>query len=538
MYKVLFADDEAQIREAIRENIPWEELGFSFMGACENGKQAMELLEAGQSDLLLTDIHMPLVDGMELIRFVYENYPDTKVIILSGCESFAYAKQALKYQVLEYLLKPVDFSELVETLTRVKRMFDEKKESRNDMRKIRSAYVSSLPMIQSSYLHHILFGVTNHLKLTDKEKEFRSTLQAECYNIAIVEADSLEPFTGLYEDVKDELALFAIYNIVEEIVTGKGCGIVFETPSEQTAILFMGDNPWELKKVRQEILPEIQRAIRQFLEIRVTIAVGKTVSSLEELSDSYEDTKIALEHRFMLGGNRIIEAEDYGGGDGSSEVVDVFGMAEKIAGAIRRNQETEIVKLAEEFNIQLKECYVDKNRSIVYTQNLVLFVFSLLPIEEKAAKKIRAGEQQFLDRIYETDDLDELSGRTKKFLLYIAECIFHNKDSYCRSQAMLALEYIEKNYADSDVTLNSVCSALAMSTSYFSAVFKNYTGETFVEALTKKRIEKAKALLEQSGKRTYEIAELVGFGDAHYFSVTFKKLTGKTPREYAKQFKK
>lgn len=102
---------------------------------------------------------------------------------------------------------------------------------------------------------------------------------------------------------------------------------------------------------------------------------------------------------------------------------------------------------------------------------------------------------------------------------------------------MLALEYIEKNYADSEVSLNSVCSALAMSTSYFSAVFKNHTGETFIEALTKKRIEKAKALLEQTGKRTYEIAELVGFSDAHYFSVAFKKATGKTPREYAKEFR-
>lgn len=102
---------------------------------------------------------------------------------------------------------------------------------------------------------------------------------------------------------------------------------------------------------------------------------------------------------------------------------------------------------------------------------------------------------------------------------------------------MLALDYIEKNYADSDVSLNSICDELAMSTSYFSSVFKHHTGETFIEALTKKRMEKARALLEQSGKRTYEIAELVGFSDAHYFSIAFKKATGKTPREYAKEFK-
>ena len=102
---------------------------------------------------------------------------------------------------------------------------------------------------------------------------------------------------------------------------------------------------------------------------------------------------------------------------------------------------------------------------------------------------------------------------------------------------MLAMDYIEKNYQDSSVTLNSVCNALAMSTSYFSSIFKSYTGETFIESLTKKRMEKAKMLLEQGNLKTYEIAEAVGYSDAHYFSISFKKAVGKTPTEYAKEFK-
>ena len=100
---------------------------------------------------------------------------------------------------------------------------------------------------------------------------------------------------------------------------------------------------------------------------------------------------------------------------------------------------------------------------------------------------------------------------------------------------MLAMDYIEKNYGDSQVSLNSVCAYLAMSTSYFSSIFKNYTGETFIEALTKKRIEKAKILLKNTQKKTYEIAAEVGYGDPHYFSSAFKKMTGMTPREYAKK---
>ena len=538
MYKVLLVDDEALIREAISENIPWEELGFSFMGACENGRQAIEVFKFEQPELLLTDINMPFVDGIELTKFVYENYPDTKVIIISGYDEFEYAKQAVRYQVLEYMLKPVTPAELIGTLTHVKKMFDEKKQSRNDMKKIRSAYMSSLPVIESRYLHHILFGITNDSKLTDKEKEFRETLKADCYNITMVEADSLEPFTGQYEDVKDELALFAIYNITAELVVRRGCGIVFQTMPEKTAILFMGDDPKELRAEMKEVLQEVREAIMKFLKIQVTIAVGKIVFALGELTDSYADTKTALEYRYMLGGNRIIESEDCEKNNGSVKAIDIFDIAGKIAGAIRRNQEKEMERLAQDFTAQMKENYIDRNRSIVYTQNLVLFVLTLLDLDKELAEEIYACEQRFLSVIYDTDNLDELTGLMLKFFYCIAEHMFLGKDSYRRNQTRLALEYIEKNYADSKVSLNSVCTALAMSTSYFSSVFKNYTGETFIEALTKKRIEKAKAFLEQSGKRTYEIAGLVGFSDAHYFSAAFKKATGKTPREYAKEFKK
>ena len=107
-----------------------------------------------------------------------------------------------------------------------------------------------------------------------------------------------------------------------------------------------------------------------------------------------------------------------------------------------------------------------------------------------------------------------------------------------KSRQARAQEYIERSYMNSDVTLNSVCTYLAMSTSYFSTMFKTHTGETFIEALTKKRMEKAKQLLENTSKCAYEVAEEVGFSDPHYFSVAFKKATGKTPTEYAKEKRK
>lgn len=535
MYKVLLVDDETLIREAISENIQWEEMGFSFMGACENGRQAMEAIEKEQPDLLLTDINMPFVDGMELTKFVYENYPDTKVIIISGFDEFEYAKNAVKYQVLEYILKPITPMEFTETLLRVKKMFDERKESQRDMKKIRSAYVSNLPMVQGRYLHNLLNGTVDYAKLDEKQEELRLNLSAGCYNTALVEGDSLEPFISQYANVKDELALFAIYNITAEIVALENCGIAFQGTDEKTAILFMGDAEESLKVKIKQILPKIHRAIEEFLQIQVTIAVGKSVARLEELPDSFAKTKSALEYKFMLGGNQTIEAEEYEEIRNSAKHIDIFEWASQIATTIRTNKIEEISQKTEQFVEQVKLSYVNKNRSFVYVQNLVLSVINLLELPEELEDEIYSQERNFMKQIYECENLDEVELRLRGTFRYICNLMSNQRDSYGKRQAMLALDYIEKNYADSSVTLNSVCTALAMSTSYFSSVFKNYTGETFIESLTKKRMEKAKILLEQGNLKTYEIAEAVGYSDAHYFSVSFKKAVGKTPTEYARE---
>ena len=365
----------------------------------------------------------------------------------------------------------------------------------------------------------------------------RLNLQASCYNTALVEGDSLEPFTKQYANVKDELALFAIYNITAEIVAGEGCGIVFQSMEEKTVIIFMGTNKKMLKEKLREVLPEIRAAIEKFLNIQVTIAVGKTVYSVEELADSFAKTKSALEYKFMLGGNQTIEAEEYAEIRNSAKRIDIFEWASRIATAIRTNKTEDIAIRTKEFVEQIKIGYVNKNRSIVYVQNLLLSVINLLDITEELEEEIYAKERAFVNEIYNFDNLDAITDSLTKIFTAISEGMSNQRDSYGKRQALLAIDYIEENYADSTVTLNSVCNALAMSTSYFSSIFKNYTGETFIEALTKKRIEKAKNLLEQTHKKTYEIAEMVGYSDAHYFSVTFKKITGKTPTEYAKEFK-
>ena len=353
-----------------------------------------------------------------------------------------------------------------------------------------------------------------------------------------MEGDNLEPFISRYENVKDELALFAIYNITAEIVAEEKVGLAFQGLDEKTVILFMGDEKELLKMRMKDVIPRIHRAIEQFLNIQTTIAVGQMVSSLEELPDSFAKTKSALEYKFMLGGNQTIDAEEYEEIRNSVKHVDVFEWASQIATAIRIHKVEDIFEKTDRFIEQIKMSYVNKNRSFVYVQNLVLSVINLLELPAELEEEIYEQERSFMNQMSRCENLDEVAKHMHQTFKFIGSVMLKQRDSYGKRQAMLALDYIEKNYADSSVTLNSVCTALAMSTSYFSSVFKNYTGETFIECLTKKRMEKAKLLLEHGNLKTYEIAEAVGYSDAHYFSISFKKTVGKTPTEYAKEVRK
>ena len=304
----------------------------------------------------------------------------------------------------------------------------------------------------------------------------RLQLNAKCYNTALVEGDSLEPFTKQYANVKDELALFAIYNITAEIVTREGCGLVFQAMDEKTVIIFMGEKKDCLKQQVKLVLPKIRDAIEEFLQIQVTIAVGKTVSTQEELADSFAKTKSALEYKFMLGGNQTIEAEEYEEIRNSAKHVDIFEWASQIATTIRTDKIEEIAQRTEQFIEQVKTSYVNKNRSFVYVQNLVLSVINLLELPEELEEEIYGQERNFMKQIYECENLDDIKARLCGTFRYICNLMSNQRDSYGKRQAMMALEYIEKNYADSTVSLNSVCTALAMSTSYFSKQFKAAVG--------------------------------------------------------------
>lgn len=537
MYRVLLVDDEVLVREAISENIRWDDLGYELAGNCQNGKEAIEFLEKNSVDVVLTDICMPFVDGMELSEFIYKNYTNINIIIFSGYDDFEYAKKAIKYNVEEYLLKPVTASELSKVLTDLKEKMDSKKMEAEKYIRLYESYNKNKLLIQSKVLDDLIKGSKT---IEENEKALRENniiLDATGYRVAIVEIDPDGDRKAQDEQMKQysSLMTFAVYNICDEILQHNKTGLACLGNDNRVFLLFKTNTPKSFEQEVKSICSELSGKILQFMKLRVTIGIGRAVNNKEDIHRSYEEAEYSMKYQYLFGESSIIDMSDIikkkeVNGDIVLEV-----MIDSLVLAIKINDKAGIDQILKQIEEAIKVALPDKNRSDLYLQQIMIALCNTLKAAEMEEYRIYSFRNQMLTDIADAKSLGKVMELLKDYSYRIGCEIEMQKNIGGKKQAMLAMDYIEKNYADPDLNLNSVCSYLSISTSRFSTIFKNITGETFMEVLIRIRMQKAKELLENTDLKNYEIAEKVGFSDPHYFSISFKKMTGKTPSEYARE---
>lgn len=533
MYKVLFVDDEILIREAVSENTPWSEAGFSLIGTAENGREAIRLMEQECPDVLLTDIRMPIMDGLELAAYVQEHFPDTKVMIISGHDEFEYAKRALKYGVSEYILKPITSQELCEELLKIKGKLDSVNNERENVKKIQRAYHDNLPMLRDLFLNKVIEGNGSRSDLSGQLAHFSIRLYGEYQSVCMVVKEDSSEFYAKYQDLNKDLIDFAIYNISHEIAEEYVQIHCFRNMNDHTVFVCSAGSEKELQELITEYGERIIMEMKKCMKTKVSILVGETVTKPFDWQQSYENAKQAEEFRFLLEDCSFIYGKDF------VMKTEYSGMKtaawnERLVLLIKTNQQEELKEAVEELFLEFREKLFERKVIFIHIQNIVLTVLITLEESEMDLGGNFEKESSFISRLSEYEHLHEIKEEFLKYCLALAKGIVGKRESVNQKQAVLALDYIEKNYMNAGMSLNTVCEYLSVSTSYFSTIFKAYTGETFIETLTRVRMEKAKKLLETTSLKNYEVALEVGYSDPHYFSSIFKKQTGKTPGEYAK----
>lgn len=505
MYKVMLVEDEVLVRESMVQNTDWHALEFERPIACGDGREAMEAYVREKPDVVITDICMPFADGLELAAFIRERDENAIIVLLTGFSEFSYAQQAIRYHVNDYLLKPVSPKDFDQLLRKLAQKLDERAQT---------------------------LGVINRAQYADelmKDHVFRSILssdvpeeelQAAARNAGVVFCGELH-VAALCEGREADGAWLSQQ---AEPLAQQFAPCQWRQAADGTLLfVFSGDETAELRVRAVSACRKLAQKLEEEPLTDIFIGVSGVQAGFGGLRTAARSAEHALGYAFSTGLHLLFDQE-LTKSAGTLQTPDCPAASE-IASSLAGGGGNRALELTGQLFSLMRRRQVHFSECAEQLEQLFVLMTSRLSREELA----RAPQVLPITHRESLESVRLRFERLEGYLLQIASSGVDSPASRCARQA---IQYLQENYNNCDLKLADVLEHLGVSRSYFSSVFKAQTGQSFVEYLTNLRMEQAKRLLRETGLCTYEIAERIGFVDPHYFSVTFRRRTGLTPREY------
>ncbi|MDO5361677.1 MAG: response regulator [Eubacteriales bacterium] len=534
MLKVFLVEDEIIIRNGVKNNIPWEQEGFTFVGEAGDGELAWPLIKQTKPDILITDIRMPFMDGLELSGLVRKELPDTKIIILSGYSEFDYAKQAINLGVANYLLKPISGEKLLEAVKQVADIIREERAQTLLVEQYRLENGENVKVEKIRLFEQIVAGTATTREILDRGELLELDLAAPFYTVLLLK------LVDSGESMDSSAQVMEASEKVDEAIMKNPEFFAVERGLEGLAILMKSEEERQAGTKLMNLEKEIQEILTQYPEVSYFGGAGETVQRMRDIRRSYIGASKAFASRFFTEKNRFLTVEQIrelkpaGMKDMSLKSVDASKINRKLVeDFLKSGLEEETKNFVEEYfkNIghenyeSLMFCHyliVDMNLCASHFLESIGIDSALLPAqcrdvgEFADSLQCEEGMISYVTKLFtETIRLRDKSSRNKYMELITA-----------------AQKIILENFQNNEFSMNQAAAMVNLSPGYFSTLFRQETGVSFVEHLTGIRLEKAKALLMCTNMRSSEIAYEVGYKDAHYFSYIFKKVCGCTPKEY------
>lgn len=531
-YKLMIVDDEQVVRDRVVSLIDWNKSGFEVIAVCENGLDALECIEKDCPDLIMTDIRMPFMDGLELADYVQRHYPLVKIVFLTGFDDFNYARKAIDLRVIDYLLKPITANELRSSLERIRTKMDEHLSERRDLDRLRNYYDQSLPQLRSGFLTMLISGTMQPRQIQEGIAALTlSELDGSRFRVAILTIDESSFSQGVFSQHDHALANFGVYNIAEEICLREQIGLAF-IQSDQVVVIAHpvgSQNSEQLRFSLDRILDETRLAAKRFLNLILTIGISSEVSGLIRLRRAWQEAQRALDYRLVVGSDGLIYLEDLESVEVNPPVVSKE-LEQQLLTAIKVGREDDLKQSVDE----IMEVITSSQWPLDYVRFFLAGLVAAL-ISEAAATGVKLDEVLPVDEMTEyltRSNLADLDQWLTRAGIGLMRAIETNRQDSRQTIAARAMDYINQNYNDRSLSLNSISAYLHISPSYFGSVFKRETGETFVSSLLRARMEKARDLITTTSLKNFEIAAQVGYDDPHYFSVCFKRFYRMSPNDF------
>ncbi len=535
LYKIMIVDDEEEIRLGIIKKIDWEANGFIVVGDAENGKEALEKAEKLQPDVIMTDIKMPFMDGLELGQKLVELMPSSKIIVFSGCDDFEYAHRAIKINVVEYVLKPINSVELIEVLKRLKTQLDHEYNEKRNLETLYKHYVESLPVIREQFLVGVIEGRISESQWNEQSENLGIDFEYDYLSVAVIHADGSLTLDEVGDNIsiskEPTLVPISIKKIVDENMD-KYCKFASFLYSDMVVVIGNFEKKDDILLFIKGI-NEVCKIYERIMNLTISSGIGYVYSRTVEIRFSYKAAQNALDYRFILGTGKAIYIDDVE--PDNSVQLQLDEQEERyMLNAIKISSEEEITMAIDNLFKKFEDLLLPFNQYRIYLMEIMTSILKLVQAYNLDIDEIFGRNFNCYSYLEAFNSINEV----KKWIVSKAIKVndYIKKERINSSMLLIerAKQYIKENYRDYDISVEKLCSELHVSPTYFSTMFKKETKMNFVNYLTTIRLEQAVKLLNTTDDKTYIIADKVGYPEANYFSYVFKKKFGVSPSKYRK----
>lgn len=526
LYRFIIVDDEYYVRQSVIHCIDWEAEGFVFAGEMESAAQTMEFLESNAVDLIVTDVAMPNESGLSLISQVGQKYPSIRFIVLSGYSNFEFTKEAFLRGAANYLLKPVDHSELRVTLAKIKEALDG--ENARLLLQLRGDNEASQQMFEKNRysLYSLLDGIPSE---EANQLLFSAGLYPEKSGIVCVfDIASVDMTNSGYWERHSKR--FQLRRMAEEYFS-HAMKLIISADTFDRSVLLLKTSASE--SVMDKVLHDFGIFFRQSTGMSIVVGFSsKVLCTTEGISEGYR-------HALELFRLRILYGTDFNALRSTfsthEEIEKIVSRCEEIKNAMNAGDEAAVRQLLDEIFQQMKEKYLSIGAIELVINSLLFLVinYSVTHRLQYFNVKNNWAAHSGSDLLNSGLPMSHIQEKFEQlFLAILAQLHTPKSVTFIERLVKEAQIMIANNYPTENLGLNSIASALLISPSYLSRSFKRQVGKNITQYIAETRIDQAKKLLCTTDKRVGEIASEVGYNDAYYFSKQFKKITRCSPSEF------
>lgn len=533
MYKLIIAEDEDLIREGLAESINSGNFGFQVVGQAEDGEKALELVKQTNPEVIITDIAMPKLNGLALIERVREISPETKVIIISGYDDFAYAQKALRIGVKDYLLKPFLPQQIREVLKKTAQDIEKQKNSYLNLEALKKQISDSLPIVRERFLKEVLEGEMSNAEVEEKLKRFGMEAFGYYFAIVILKAKPVEAVKQ-GEENENMLQYFIMDTVNKLLDSTIKVHVLSSTGHESVLLVYINDNPVEMAfATMNKRISRMVTRLQKYSNSIAYAATGNLYSSISDLKKSYDQARETLNYNFSRKNGAVANYRD---------ISLMKNMSYKRPAQLEE-QLLLNVKLCEDqkcmdnieslFGLFEANPTQDLRRVKMNIFELVTSLFGDIEVSEASRNEVLSSKQiSVYEEVRQCEDIIEL----KHWFVTFVQTYMKELEKMRASRSVSLVEKVKEladiYIRDEKFSLDDVVSKLYISPNYLRQIFKQHTGESFVEYLTRIRMEKAAALMEDTTLKIQYIAQQVGYSNQRYFAICFKKHYQLTPTEY------